>query len=625
MFSKLIMPMALGLFSTTVAATQFNPQQDSAELYQQLEKQVRTEAWQPKPGNTNSKTLSSGKRYVQASYTGKFEQNTTTQLISNVSFNDINLRNCVTDHANTYGWTQVSQVYGLDCDSYSISNLGGIEAFDQMFYLFLSDNQITDLSPLASLNGLTALHLHNNQISNISALSGLNQLQELLLDNNQVSDLTALAGFANLTRLHASNNQIVDVGPLSHVLALEYLLLDRNQISDISYLEDLVALKTLFLHTNQISNIAALSRMNQLERLHLSDNSISDLSPIAGATTLQWLLLSNNQVSDVSPLSQLTALQLLDLNLNAIVNIAPLANLDALNILYLAFNQIQQVPAGINWTQVHTLLLHNNQLTQTNNLAGLSAIQALTLQFNNLNTVAGLSQLTTAQMINITYNPDLNCADIDALENALGYGILIRPAQCPGIPLYGESCQAIATGGNSVGDGFYMLDPDGEGPLEPYESYCNMSTEGGGWTLYATHSIEPQVVVADTVSPDANGVLNDERWMAIKSTMTVGMMFIDVEGRVSLISKEKLVNGNCVSVNDVTSLINNSNSYGRIWHNETSGCGLSGVDYSLIILTTNSVYGASIYNVSNVKFDTFGYSPYGSSYSHTKTLRYYIK
>jgi len=57
----------------------------------------------------------------------------------------------------------------------------------------------------------------------------------------------------------------------------------------------------------------------------------------------------------------------------------------------------------------------------------------------------------------------------------------------------GESCADILDAGLSIGDGTYTIDPDGAGSgVEPYEVYCDMSLDNGGWTLAAVGSDDGQ-------------------------------------------------------------------------------------------------------------------------------------
>ena len=194
------------------------------------------------------------------------------------------------------------------------------------------------------------------------------------------------------------------------------------------------------------------------------------------------------------------------------------------------------------------------------------------------------------------------------------------------------SCKDAILKNRHATDGFYKIDPDGlKGEMEAFDVYCNMTVKNGGWALFANHRDSMVTVnVHNKLGIKEPGVIGHKQWRALLKNMVTGMMFIDEHGRVSTISKQTLKNGNCRSVQNVSSLSHgNGKPIGHIWHKEND-CSSNNSDYSFINLEGEDyksyrIAGAALYNASpSVDFVDWPYRS-DASYNYQNCLLYYIK
>lgn len=189
----------------------------------------------------------------------------------------------------------------------------------------------------------------------------------------------------------------------------------------------------------------------------------------------------------------------------------------------------------------------------------------------------------------------------------------------------GLSCRTLLRDDSSLRSGVYSIDPDGEGPVAPFNVFCDMKQAGGGWTLFAHHIDNlRRTRVTELTDLETRGVLAPDQWAALAMTMEDGMMFVDEHGLRSRIARSTLMNGRCGTPLDASQLS------GYIYHDENSGCSARGRDYSLVTILTSldggayGIAGAALYQMSRDKFDEWPYRN-SASYEEQDELWYFVR
>ena len=136
-----------------------------------------------------------------------------------------------------------------------LTELFGVDYFDDVVDISLSETEVGDVSTLAALTNVEGLALGHTQVSDVSPLAELASLEGLVLSGTPVTDVTPLGGLTNLKRLWLSRTPITDVTPLAGLTNLEFLDLQHTQVSDVRTLVGLKSLRYLALGETLVSKV----------------------------------------------------------------------------------------------------------------------------------------------------------------------------------------------------------------------------------------------------------------------------------------------------------------------------------------------------------------------------------
>jgi hypothetical protein len=73
-------------------------------------------------------------------------------------------------------------------------------------------------------------------------------------------------------------------------------------------------------------------------------------------------------------------------------------------------------------------------------------------------------------------------------------------------PVDGHTCEAIKKARPNSTDGTYRLDPDDDGPVAPFDAFCDMTRDEGGWMLVTPALLSDPIAVQTTPVTSADPV-----------------------------------------------------------------------------------------------------------------------
>jgi hypothetical protein len=102
----------------------------------------------------------------------------------------------------------------------------------------------------------------------------------------------------------------------------------------------------------------------------------------------------------------------------------------------------------------------------------------------------------------------------------------------------GKSCKTILQNFPSSTDGIYWIDPDLNGGNSPVQCYCNMTFNGGGWTLVANNASNGSGITSNWTNSTGSAMngtpgLSNDQLLGLKSWMDIGSTLLFSAGASS--------------------------------------------------------------------------------------------
>jgi Leucine-rich repeat (LRR) protein len=325
--------------------------------------------------------------------------------VASIDIPDPTLSNCVDAHMA--GLLQSGQLTWLDCRDSPLIELAGIEVFNHLQVLVLSNTGIRDLSAVGGLSRLREVHIADSLVREISVLHGMPSIEFVDLNQIPLEDPNQQFGFDPAVAISGAANPGDDIATISAAFAASDIELQ-------ACFDDQVLLNPHWLFASQVhgldcsphagynlTSIAEISRLFALDWFTINDSSatLADLSPLAGIKALDSLNASNSNMTnaDLAGISTLVRLGDVSIGGTTVTDISPLSASVNLRMLHLWGVATFELDDLFGLPSFNGIAMSRNQLIDINDLVLLPQLENLwlhgALDPADMTLVTGLSDL----------------------------------------------------------------------------------------------------------------------------------------------------------------------------------------------------------------------------------------
>ncbi|PZX95236.1 hypothetical protein DOS84_01345 [Flavobacterium aquariorum] len=219
----------------------------------------------------------------------------------------------------------------LDVSSSSISDLTGIQDFEDLWELICNTNQLTNLDVSKNIN-LNSLYCYNNHLTSLDVSNNIN-LDDLNCSTNQLTYLDVSKN-VKLLNLDCDKNQLISLD-LSKNLKLATLYCSNNLLASLDVSQN-IDLTGFSCSTNRLTSLD-VSKNIKLSDLGCYTNQLTNLD-VTKNIKLERLSCQFNKLTNLD-FSQNIKLKLLECEANQLTSLDVSKNI-ALNILYCSKNKL---------------------------------------------------------------------------------------------------------------------------------------------------------------------------------------------------------------------------------------------------------------------------------------------